>query len=155
MRAKSPSKRTPRRKVGTRSKLTFSTFTSSLSSQLAGERALALQAMNRPEKEGVTNRTKAFAGALAIVGVLVMVAYALAQHGLSQVAPTLLSKPTGSNDLTCDFSFASTYLEHRTITIFGGVRVETGEVDCKGEFFIITQTSNSAGDVLSVKKKRA
>ena len=40
-------------------------------------------------------------------------------------------------------------------SIFGGVKVETGEVECRSEFFIVTQTSNSDGDVLSVKKKRA
>ena len=63
--------------------------------------------------------------------------------------------PTVPNDATCGFTFNDTIAESRTKSIFGGVKVETGEVECRSEFFIVTQTSNSDGDVLSVKKKRA
>jgi hypothetical protein len=55
----------------------------------------------------------------------------------------------------CSFSFSETSGESRTASMFGGVKVETGEVECNGEYFIISQTSNADGDVLSVKKKRA
>ena len=55
----------------------------------------------------------------------------------------------------CSFSFSETSGESRTASMFGGVKVETGEVACNGEYFIISQTSNADGDVLSVKKKRA
>ncbi|MFY7819299.1 MAG: hypothetical protein ACOVP3_00445 [Rhodoluna sp.] len=55
----------------------------------------------------------------------------------------------------CSLSFSDTSRESRTASMFGGVKVETGEVECNGENFIVSQTSNAAGDVLSIKKKRA
>ena len=61
----------------------------------------------------------------------------------------------GQSDSGCSFSFTDTKVESRTKSTFGGVRVETGELDCDGEAFLVTQTSNADGDVLSVKKKRA
>lgn len=55
----------------------------------------------------------------------------------------------------CLPSFSETTDESRTTSVFGGVKVETGEVECNGVFFIVSQTSTAEGKILSVKKKRA
>jgi hypothetical protein len=117
---------------------------------------VSLQIANLPERKVASKRSR-----VLVIGILL--AFALLSPTYATVGPlTMLDEPTFPsgvptvpNDATCGFSFNDTIAESRTMTIFGGVKVETGEVECRSEFFIVTQTSNVDGDILSVKKKRA
>jgi len=117
---------------------------------------VALQIANLPERKVASKRSR-----VLVIGILLaftLLATTYATVGLLAILDrqTLPSGvPTVPNDATCGFSYNDTIAESRTMTIFGGVKVETGEVECRSEFFIVTQTSNVDGDILSVKKKRA
>lgn len=136
--------------------MTFKSFTSSTRPQQKGERAKALHADSRPSKKLGSSRVKriAFGMAAAVIKSIATVVLLISfEEQLKEpVSPT--SAPEQS-DSGCSFSFTDTKVESRTKSTFGGVRVETGELDCDGEAFSVTQTSNADGDVLSVKKKRA
>ena len=149
-------RRSSRRRAVAKAKLTFKSFSSNIRPQHLGERAVALQIASVPEKSvspknsrvlviGLLLAFASLSSTYVIVGPLVM----LDEPNFSSGGPTV------PKDATCGFSFSDTIPESRTKSIFGGVKVETGEVECRSEFFIVTQTSNSDGDVLSVKKKRA
>ena len=149
-------RQSPRRRAVAEAKVTFKSFSSKVRPRHLGERAVALQIANRPEREVASKRTRVLLFGTLLTFALLVPTYAIVGPLVMLDEPTFPSGvPTVPNDATCGFSFNDTIAESRTMTIFGGVKVETGEVECHSEFFIVTQTSNVEGDILSVKKKRA
>lgn len=146
----------PRRRAVAEAKVTFKSFSSKIRPQHLGERAVALQIANLPGRKVASKRSR-----VLVIGILL--AFALHSTTYATVGPLAIldrqtlpsGVPTVPNGATCGFSFNDTIAESRTVTFFGGVKVETGEVECRSEFFIVTQTSNVDGDILLVKKKRA
>ena len=150
------SRQTSRRRASAKTRVTFNTFTSSIRPQQKGERAKALHADSRPSKKLDSSRVKGFAfGIVALVIMSIATVVLLTSFEEQPKEPVSPRSASEQSDPGCSFSFTDTKVESRTKSTFGGVRVETGELDCDGEAFSITQTSNVDGDVLSVKKKRA
>jgi len=117
---------------------------------------VALQIANLPGRKVASKRSKALVSGMLLAFALLAPTYTIVGPLAMLDEPTFPSGvPTAPNDATCGFSLNDTIAESRTMTVFGGVKVETGEVECRSEFFIVTQTSNVDGDILSVKKKRA
>ncbi len=115
-----------------------------------------LQIASVPGRKVATNRSRVLVIVMLMVFALLAPTYAIVGPLAMLDEPTSPSGvPAGPSDATCGLHFYDTIAESRTMTIFGGVKVETGEVECFTEFFIVTQTSNVNGDILSVKKKRA
>ena len=147
-------KRDSKRRAGGKAKITFKTFTASIRPQDLGERAVALETAERQSKRALSTRAKILVfGPLVILAVLGSTVAVLKALEVPANLPS--SQAPQTSDSKCDFSFAGTSVESRSKVKFGGVIVESGEVECDGEFFIVTQTSNSEDEVLSVKKKRA
>jgi hypothetical protein len=90
--------------------------------------------------------------AIALLGTIYAV-FESFEHSNEQAVPS--SDSAHASASPCLVSFSETSNASRTTSIFGGVKVETGEVECDGVFFIVSQTSNADGEILSVKKKRA
>jgi hypothetical protein len=121
-----------------------------------GERAEVLvEARGAPSKPN-TKRTKVVSATLLALFVLFVAALGLIHlsSGFSDPGATVAPPPIDSES-KCEYSLAATSLESRSSSNFGGVKVDSGRLECDGAAFIITQISNSAGDILSVKKKRA
>jgi hypothetical protein len=117
---------------------------------------VALQIANIPEKSVSPKSSRVLVIGLLLAFSLLASTYAIVGPLAILDEPTVPSGvPTVPSGATCGFSFNDTIAESRTMAIFGGVKVETGEVECRSDFFIVTQTSNVDGDILSVKKKRA
>jgi hypothetical protein len=117
---------------------------------------VALQIASVAERKVASKRSKALVIGMLLAFALLAPTYTIVGPLAMLDEPTFPSGvPTAPNDATCGFSLNDTIAESRTMTVFGGVKVETGEVECRSEFFIVTQTSNVDGDILSVKKKRA
>lgn len=149
-------RQSPRRRAAAEVKVTFKSFSSKIRPQHLGERAVALQIASLPEREVASKRSRVIVIVILLSFALLASTYAIVGPLAMHDEPTFPSGvPTVHNDATCGFAFNDTIAESRTMTIFGGVKVETGEVECRSEFFIVTQTSNVDGDILSVKKKRA
>ena len=115
---------------------------------------MALETAERQSKRALSTRAK-----IAVFGPLVILAVFGSTVAVFKAieVPTNLpsSQPAHASEAECDFSFAGTSVESRSKVVFGGVIVETGEIECDEEYFIVTQTSNTEGEVLSRKKKRA
>ena len=147
-------KRDSNRRAGGKAKVTFKTFTASIRPQDLGERAVALETEERQAKRALSTGAKILVfGPLAVLALLGSTVAVLKALEVPTDLPSSQAQQT--NDSKCDFSFAGTSVESRSKVVFGGVIVETGEVECDGEFFIVTQTSSTEDEVLSVKKKRA
>jgi len=147
-------KRDSNRRAGGKAKVTFKTFTASIRPHDLGERAMALETAERQSKRALSTRAK-----IVVFGPLVILAVFGSTVAVFKAieVPTNLpsSQPAHASEAECDFSFAGTSVESRSKVVFGGVIVETGETECDEEYFIVTQTSNTEGEVLSRKKKRA
>jgi len=145
-----------RRKFAPATKVTFESFEFCFSYEPLGERAEVLvEARGTPSKPN-TKRTKVVLVSLLALFVLFAAVTALIHlnSGVSDPGATVAPPPIDSES-KCEYSLEATSLESRTSSNFGGVKVDSGRLECDGAAFIITQTSNSAGEIVSVKKKWA
>lgn len=71
---------------------------------------------------------------------------------ITKVTPVEQAKP---NAAPCASAFSETALESRRVAEFGGVKVESGEVECNGDLYVLTKTTDTHGNVFVLKKKRA
>lgn len=150
------SKRSPKRRAVAETKVTFKTFVVSIRPQHVGERATSRQGTQLQTKGLASKKPRAIALGLVVAIALLVATYAAFEsfeYSNEQVVP--LSDSARASASPCLVSFSETSRASRTTSIFGGVKVETGEVECDGVLFIVSQTTNADGEILSVKKKRA
>ena len=149
-------RRSTRRRAVAEAKVTFKTFVASIRPQQVGERATSRHRTQLQAKGLTSKRPRVialgFVVAFALSGATYAVVNSFGKPGEHVVASDDSAQASAA---PCLPSLSETTDESRTTSVFGGVKVETGEVECNGVFFIVSQTSTAEGKILSVKKKRA
>ena len=149
------SRRATKRRLSQSSKVTFESFLSLFLNEEVGERAGSLSASGSRIVKPLPKRAGVVAGFVVLVG-LVLAVFVLPDPKSDRIETESTETPLPiGRDLECDFTIDATAAESRSVSNFGGLSVQSGLVDCEGEAFIITQTSDAKGEVVSVKKKRA
>jgi hypothetical protein len=149
------SRRAAKRRLGKASKVTFESFASAFLNEQVGERASSLSTSSSLRSKPLPKGTRVVASALALVALVVPVFVLTDPKSDLFVSEATQSPLPLKSELECDFTLTTTATESRSVSNFGGLSVQSGRVECEGQTFIITHTSNGKGEVISVKKKRA
>lgn len=146
----------PKRRSVSEVKITYKVFTENFGTNPLGERSAALQSANTAASRLILKRIRVVASGLALTSALFISAYSVF-YSLAQSNAQLprSESPAAGKTEPCQLSLSETPTDSRSKSSFGGVIVETGEIECGGQYFIVTQTAKADGRVLSVKKKRA
>jgi hypothetical protein len=129
-------------------------FTQNIATHLVGERSAALENANIPTSRLTAKRLGAVASASALALVVLASGYSVfCSFTQSNAQLPGSESPASTKTERCLFSLSETKTNSRSKASFGGIIVETGEIECGGQEFIVTQTANADGRVLSVKRK--
>jgi hypothetical protein len=146
----------PRRRAVSDVKITYKVFTQNIATNSVGERSAALENANIPTSRLFAKRFGVVASASALALVVCASCYfVFCSFTQSNAQLPSSESPASTKTEPCLFSLSETQINSRSKASFGGIIVETGAIECGGQDFIVTQTANADGRVLSVKKKRA
>jgi hypothetical protein len=131
-------------------------FTETIATNPVGERSAELQNANISTSRLTAKRLGVVASVLALAFVLFASGYSVFCSFTQSNAQLPSSEPPASaKPEPCLLSLSESQTNSISKASFGGIIVETGEIECGGQYFTVTQTVNTDGRVLSVKKKRA
>jgi len=146
----------PRRRAVSDIKITYKVFTQHIGTNQVGERSAALENANIPTSRLTAKRFGVFAFGFVLAFVFCASGYSVfCSFTQSNAQLPSSESPASAKPEPCLFSLSESQTTSRSKSSFGGIIVETGEIECGGQYFIVTQTANKDGRVLSVKKKRA